>query len=98
MDGVDIIKEMEDILNLGNPKYLNKYENKIKGLQKWMSRQVKGSKNYKKTLNKIEETYRKLKNARKKMSEEIVSKVIKNNDEIETQNLNIKNKTIKEKR
>ena len=97
MDGVDIIKEIQDILNLGYPKYLNKYENKIKGLQKWMSRQVKGSKNYKKTLNKIEETYRKLKNARKKMSEEIVSKVIKNNDVIVTEDLNIKNMTRKEK-
>lgn len=95
--GVKTLVTTSDYEYYGNPKYLNKYENKIKGLQKWMSRQVKGSKNYKKTLNKIEETYRKLKNARKKMSEEIVSKVIKNNDVIVTEDLNIKNMTRKEK-
>ena len=95
--GVKTLVTTSDYEYYGNPKYLTKYENKIKGLQKWLSRQEKGSKNYNKTLNKIEETYRKLKNARKKMSEEIVSKVIKNNDVIVTETLNIKNMTSKEK-
>ena len=94
--GVKTLVTTSDYEYYGNPKYLTKYENKIKGLQKWLSRQVKESKNYNKTLNKIEEVYRKLKNARKKMSEEIVSKVIKNNNVIVTENLNIKSMTRKE--
>ena len=50
----------------GNPRYLDKYERKIKRLQLELSRKVKGSKNYIKNKKKIEEVYRKLKNARKK--------------------------------
>src|SRR5699024_6602970 len=30
----------------GNPRYLDKYERKIKGLQLGLSRKIKGSKNY----------------------------------------------------
>ena len=41
--------------------------------------------------------YRKLRNARKKTSEEIVSKIIKNNDIIVTESLNIKSMTSKER-
>ena len=43
----------------GNPRYLEKYERKIKGLQQELSRKIKGSKNYIKCKKKIEEVYRK---------------------------------------
>ena len=59
----------------GNPRYLEKYEKKIKRFQQELSRKIKGSKNYIKCKKKIEEVYRKLKNARKKTVEEIVAKV-----------------------
>ncbi len=94
--GVKTLVTTSDFECYGNPKYLTKYEGRIKGLQRKLSRQQRESNNYSKTLTKIEETYRKLKNARKKMSEEIVSKIIKNNDIIVTETLNIKKMTSKD--
>ncbi len=73
-----------------NPKYLDKYEKKIKRLQLELSRKVKRSKNYNKCKKKIEEVYRKLKNARKKTVEEIVKQVTMNHDIIITENLQVK--------
>ena len=58
----------------GNPNYIKKYERKIRGLQKGLSRKEKGSKNYIKTKIKIQEVYRKLKNARRKTNEGIVKR------------------------
>ena len=74
----------------GNPRYLDKYEKKIKRLQQELSRKVKGSKNYIKCKKKIEEVYRKLKNARKKLVEKIVSNITKNHDVIIAENLQVK--------
>ena len=74
----------------GNPKYLDKYERKIKRLQLELSRKVKGSKNYIKNKKKIEEVYRKLKNARKKTVEKIVSNITRNHDIIIAENLQVK--------
>ena len=74
----------------GNPNYLDKYEKKIKGLQKGLSRKKKGSKNYQKNKLKLEEVYRKLKNARKKQAEEIVSKITKEYDIIVAEKLKVK--------
>ena len=94
--GVKTLVTTSDFECYGNPKYLTKYEGRIKGLQRKLSRQQRESNNYSKTLTRIEETYRKLKNARKKMSEEIVSKIIKNNDIIVTEILDIKKMTSKD--
>ena len=74
----------------GNPRYLDKYERKIKRLQFELSRKVKGSKNYIKNKKKIEEVYRKLKNARKKTVEKIVSNITRNHDIIIAENLQVK--------
>ncbi len=74
----------------GNPRYLDKYERKIKRLQQELSRKVKGSKNYIKNKKKIEEVYRKLKNARKKTVEKIVSNITRNHDIIIAENLQVK--------
>ena len=74
----------------GNPRYLDKYERKIKRLQQELSRKVKGSKNYIKNKKKIEEVYRKLKNARKKTVEKIVQQVTMYHDIIITENLQVK--------
>lgn len=73
-----------------NPKYLEKYEKRIKMHQRRLSRKVKYSNNYNKELIKLEEVYRRLRNARKKLAEHIVSKIIKYNDVIVTENLNVK--------
>ena len=74
----------------GNPKYLAKYERKIKHLQQELSRKIKGSKNYIKCKKKIAEVYRKLKNARKKIVEEVVKKVTTYHDIIIAENLQVK--------
>ena len=74
----------------GNPRYLDKYERKIKRLQLELSRKVKGSKNYIKNKKKIEEVYRKLKNARKKTVEKIVQQVTMYHDIIIAENLQVK--------
>ena len=73
-----------------NKKYITKYENKIKNLQKWLSKKEKGSKNYYKVKNKIKETYKKLKNARKYIIHKITKEIVNSNDLIITENLQIK--------
>ena len=92
--GIDIgVKDLVVTSNkeyYGNPRYLDKYERKIKRLQFELSRKIKGSKNYIKCKKKIAEVYRKLKNARKKMVEAIVSKITKHHDIIITENLQVK--------
>ena len=73
-----------------NKKYITKYENKIKNLQKWLSKKEKGSKNYYKVKNKIKETYKKLKNARKYIIHKITKEIVNTNDLIITENLQTK--------
>ncbi len=97
--GIDVgIKSLvvtSDGEKYGNPNYIKKYERKIRGLQKGLSRKEKGSKNYIKTKIKIQEVYRKLKNARRKTNEEIVKKIIENHDIIVSENLQIDSANIK---
>ena len=92
--GIDIgVKNLAVTSNneyYGNPKYLDKYERKIKRLQQELSRKTKGSKNYIKCKKKLEEVYRKLKNARKKTVEAIVSNITQNHDIIIAENLQVK--------
>ena len=57
---------------------------------KELSRKVKASKNYIKCKKKLEEVYRKLKNARKKTVEKIVSNITRNHDIIIAENLQVK--------
>lgn len=53
-------------------------------------RKVRGSNNYQKTKIKLQEVYRKLKNARTKTTQEIVSKITKSNDIIIAEKLKVK--------
>lgn len=88
--GVKSLVVTSDGEYFGNPKYNQKYEKKIKHLQRSLSRKVKGSNNYKKTKILLSEVYRKLRNARKKLVEKIVSKVTKHNDIIACEKLKVK--------
>lgn len=99
--GIDLgIKDLV-ITSLGekitNEKLINKYENKIKGLQKGLSRKEKGSKNYYKIKQKIQEVYKKLRNARKYSIHEITKRITDENDIIVTEKLQLK-KLIEEKK
>ena len=78
--------------------YNKKIENKIKintkrliGLQRGISRCKKGSKNRYKLKLKIQRMYQKIRNARKHMIHNITNKLIKENDIIVTENLDVKN-------
>ena len=65
-------------------------KNKIKGLQKWLSRCKIGSKNRYKTKLKLQRAYRKLKNIRKHLIHDVTNKLVKENDIIVMEDLNIK--------
>lgn len=79
-----------------NEKAIQKYENKIKNLQKWLSRKQKGSNNYYKVKEKIQRVYQKLRNARKYYLHHITKKLIEENDIIVAEKLQVK-KMIEEK-
>ncbi len=77
--------------------YNEKIENKIKlntkrmiGLQRGLSRCKFGSKNRYKMKLKIQRLYQKIRNARKHMIHDITNKLIKENDIIVTENLDVK--------
>ena len=70
-----------------NIERLNK---KLKGLNKWLSRCLKGSKNRIKVINKIRMVNLKIRNIRKYLIHDITSKIVKENDLICIENLKVK--------
>ena len=73
-----------------NPKELLKREKQLKRLQRKLSRQVKGSKNYTKTKIRIARLHSKIRNSRKHNIINIVNDIVKDNDIIVSENLNVK--------
>lgn len=98
--GIDLgIKNLvitSDGETIENKKLIEKYERKIKGLNRWLSRSKVGSKNRYKIKIKLQVVYKKLRNARKYLIHNISNKLIKENDIIISEKLNI-NKMVKEK-
>lgn len=76
-----------------NPKYQIKIEKKIKHLNRIYSKKVKGSKNQEKARFKLATAYEKLSNKRKDNLHKITAKLIKENDVICIENLNVKGMT-----
>lgn len=76
-----------------NPKYLNKVEKKIKHLNRLYSKKKKCSKNQEKTRLKLATAYEKLSNKRKDNLHKLTTKLIKENDIICIENLNVKGMT-----
>ena len=66
-------------------------KNKIKGLQKWLARCKPGSKNRYKIKLKLQRAYMKLKNIRKHLIHNITNKIIKENDIVVMEDLDVKN-------
>ena len=91
--GIDVgVKDLlttSDGTIIKNMKFIDKYEKKIKGLNRWLSRCEKGSKNREKVKNKIQEVYSKLKNARKYFLHETSKQLVEENDLIVTEKLKI---------
>lgn len=73
-----------------NPKEIDKREKQLKRLQRKLARQVKGSKNYYKTKEKIARVHSKIKNSRKHNIIKIVNKIVEDNDIIVSEKLNVK--------
>ena len=69
----------------------DKYEKKIKGLNRWLTRSKKGGKNREKIKLKLQRAYQKLRNARKYYTHLITKEITDNNDLIAVENLNTNN-------
>ena len=92
--GIDLgIKDLvvtSDGIKYGNEKVLTKYEKRLKRLQRKLSRQVKGSKNYLKTKEKIARIHAKIKNYRKHYLNDIANEIVDEHDIIVTESLLVK--------
>ena len=76
-----------------NPKYIQKAEKKIKHLNRSYSKKIKGSKNQEKARLKLATAYEKLSNKRKDNLHKITTKLVKENDVICIENLNVRGMT-----
>ena len=74
-----------------NPKEIEKYEKRIRRMNKKLSREIRGSKNFLKTKKRLSRLYSKLKNARKHNIIKIVNKLVEKYDIIISEKLNVKN-------
>ena len=74
-----------------NPKYLHKYKNKLRKLQKDLSRCKKGSKNREKCRIKVAKQHEKIANQRKDFLHKLSKKFIYENQVIALETLKIKN-------
>ena len=92
--GIDLgIKDLvvtSDGEKYSNPKEIEKREKKLKRLQRKLSRQVRESKNYYKTKEKIARVHSKIKNSRKYNLISIVNKLVKEHDIIISERLKVK--------
>ena len=92
--GIDLgIKDLvvtSDGIKYGNEKVLMKYEKRLKRLQRKLSRQVKGNKNYLKTKEKIARIHAKIKNYRKHYLNDIANEIADEHDIIVTESLLVK--------
>ena len=73
-----------------NPKEIEKFEKRIKRVQRNLSKKIKGSKNYLKTKKKLARLYEKLRNSRKHNIIKIVNKLVEEYDIIISEKLNVK--------
>lgn len=98
--GIDLgIKDLlitSDGYTIENRHIIEKYEKKLKGLNRWLARSKAGSKNKYKIIKKIQTVYKKLKNARKYLLHNISKKIVSENDIIVTEKLKI-NKMVQNK-
>ena len=65
-------------------------EKRLKGLQKWLSRCKRGSKNRYKVKLKIQRLYLKIRNARKHMIYKLANNILKENDIVAVESLDVK--------
>lgn len=89
--GIKKLLTLSDGITFENNKYIEKYEKRIKRLQRELSRKVKRSNNYYKCNKKLAILYSKLKNARNYYLHEITKKITDEYDIITCEKLKVKN-------
>lgn len=87
--GIKNVITTSDNQKFENKKFIEKYERKIKGLNRALGRAQKGSKNYQKIRLKLQETYKRLSNARKFYAHEISNKILSEYDMVAIEDLDI---------
>ncbi len=75
----------------GNPKYLRKYEARLKTLQRRLARKQKGSNNRYKAKLKVAKLHAKISDCRKDFLHKLSTKLVRENQSIFTETLAIKN-------
>ena len=92
--GIDLgIKDLVITSNgekYSNSKEIERREKRLKRIQRKLSRQVKGSKNYYKTKIRLSRLHSKIKNSRKHNIIKIVNKIVKEHDIIVSEKLKVK--------
>ena len=73
-----------------NPRILNKYERKLVKLQRQLAKKQKGSNRYKKQALKIAKLHEKIRNTRTDFLHKLSSRIIKENQLIISEDLNVK--------
>jgi putative transposase len=93
--GIDLGTKHFAIMSNGekveNNRYLKKSEEKIKKLQKELSRKTKGGKNRDKNRKKLAKAYEKVANQRKDFLHKLSTRVIRENQSIVIEDLRVKN-------
>ena len=87
--GIKSLVTTSSFESYGNVSSLKKYEKRIAILQQKLAKKEKNSKNYNKIKIKLELAYLRLANSRRKQAEEIVSKLLRENDYIVAENLQV---------
>jgi len=91
--GIDLgIKDFaitSDGEKIDNPRHLQKYQDKLARLQKKIARKEEGSNNWKKVKQKIAKVHRKIKNVRKDFLHKLSTRLVKENQLIAIEDLNI---------
>jgi len=92
--GIDVgIKDIcvtSDSFRSGAPKYSRKYEGKLSEAQRTLSRKKNGSKNREKARRKVAKIHAKIADSRNDFNNKLSTKLIRENQSISIENLNIK--------
>ena len=89
--GIKIFAALSDGRKIENPKYLKKSEQRLKILQRRLSKKQKGSKNRKKAVYKVAKLHNKIKNQRLNFLHNITAQLVRDNqtDTYAIEDLNI---------
>ena len=89
--GVKTLMTTSDGEKIENIKgQLTRYERKLKGLNRWLARSQKGSKNREKIIIKIQKVNQKIRNAKKFYECIMINKILKDNDVVFLEDLKTK--------